>query len=315
MEDGQLGILHVRVIDVPGGIRYPLFLPTRHPQLRLHRMDAVSALKAILLGLVEGVTEFIPVSSTGHLIIAADWLGFGGKGTAGEATANAFLVFIQLGAILAVVWLYRVKFWDVARTLHIDANSRRLVLNLVIGTLPAVVVGLPTEDWIEERLFKPLPVSLALVAGGFGILLVERYFTRPMIAAVEHIPPRIALGVGCFQVLAIVFPGMSRSASTILGGLTLSLSRRAATEFSFFLAIPAMCGASAVKLFKVRNDLTVSDGPLFALGFVVAFVSALVVVRWLLVYVSRHSFMPFAWYRIAFGGVLLALYWNAGGFD
>ncbi len=188
------------------------------------------------------------------------------------------------------------------------------MLNLILGTIPAVLVGLPTEDWIEERLFKPLPVSLALVVGGVAILLIERLFKRPMIDTVEHIPPRIAFGVGCFQVLAILFPGMSRSASTILGGLTLSLSRKAATEFSFFLAIPAMCGASAVKLFKVRDDLTVSDGPLFAIGFVVAFVSALVVVRWLIVYVSRHSFTPFAWYRILFGGVLLALYWNAGGF-
>lgn len=277
-------------------------------------MDALSALKAVILGLVEGVTEFIPVSSTGHLIIAADWLDFGGKGSKNEVTANAFLVFIQLGAILAVVWLYRVKFWEVARTLPSSADSRRLVLNLILGTIPAVLIGLPTEDWIEERLFKPLPVSLALVVGGVAILVVERLFKQPMIDAVEHIPPRIAFGVGCFQVLAIVFPGMSRSASTILGGLTLSLSRRTATEFSFFLAIPAMCGASAVKLFKVRNDLTVSDGPLFAIGFAVAFVSALVVVRWLLVYVSRHSFTPFAWYRIVFGGALLALYWNAGGF-
>jgi undecaprenyl-diphosphatase len=281
-------------------------------------MDAISALKAVILGLVEGVTEFIPVSSTGHLIIAADWLNADtmfGVGDVGEKKAKVFDVFIQLGAILAVVWLYRVKFWNVARTLPRDANSRRLVWNLIIGTLPAVVVGLPTEDWIEDHLMEPLPVSLALVVGGFAILVVERLFKRPMIDAVEHIPPRIALGVGCFQVLAILFPGMSRSASTILGGLTLSLSRRAATEFSFFLAIPAMCGASAVKLFKVRNDLTVSDGPLFAIGFFVAFISALFVVKWLLVYVSRHSFTPFAWYRIVFGGVLLAVYWNAGAFE
>ncbi len=278
-------------------------------------MDIVSALKAAILGLVEGVTEFIPVSSTGHLIIAADWLNFGGKGSANEATANAFLVFIQLGAILAVVWLYRVKFWNVVRTLPSERKSRRLVLNLVIGTLPAVLVGLPTEDWIEAWLFKPLPVAAALVVGGIAILLVEGLFKTPMIDSVDDIPPRIAAGIGCFQVLAILFPGMSRSGSTILGGLTLALSRKAATEFSFFLAIPAMFGASAVKLFKVRNDLVASDVPLFAIGFVVAFVSALLVIRWLLVYVSRHSFAPFAWYRIVFGGVLLALYWNAGGFE
>jgi len=277
-------------------------------------MDFVSLCKAALLGLVEGVTEFIPVSSTGHLIIAADWLNFGGAGTANEKTANAFLVFIQLGAILAVVWLFRVKFWDVAKGLRTDPASRRLVVNLVIGTIPAVVVGLPTEDWIERYLFKPLPVAAALVVGGLAILAVERVFRTPRIDVVEQIPLRTALGVGCFQVLAILFPGMSRSGATILGGLSLGLSRRAATEFSFFLAIPAMCGASLVKLAGARNDLALDDVPLFAVGFFVSFASALVVIRWLLVYVSRHSFAPFAWYRIAFGAILLAIYWNAGGF-
>src|SRR5690606_8699644 len=171
---------------------------------------------------------------------------------------------------------------------------------------------LPTEDWIERHLFKPLPVAAALVAGGIAILIIERIWQRPTIAEVDHVPLGCAFGVGCFQVLAILFPGMSRSASTILGGLTLGLSRRAATEFSFFLAIPAMFGASLVKLIKVRNELTAGDTPLFAIGFVVAFVSALLVIRWLLVYVSQHSFAPFAWYRIAFGGALLVLYWNAG---
>lgn len=277
-------------------------------------MDSVSALKAAVLGLVEGVTEFIPVSSTGHLIIAAEWLSFEESPGLNEATSNAFLIFIQLGAILAVVWLYRLKFWDVARTLPSSSQSRRLVLNLVISTLPAVVIGLPTEDWIEERLMKPLPVAAALVVGGIAILIVERFFRRPSINDVDHIPMRHAFGVGCFQVLAILFPGMSRSASTILGGLSLGLSRKAATEFSFFMAIPAMCGASLVKLAKVRNDLTISDAPIFALGFLVAFASALVVIRWLLIYVSRHSFAPFAWYRILFGGILLALYWQASGF-
>lgn len=277
-------------------------------------MDALELLKAAALGLVEGATEFIPVSSTGHLIIAADWLNFGGAGTANEKTANAFLVFIQLGAILAVVWLFRVKFWDVAKGLRTDPAPRRLVVNLVIGTIPAVVVGLPTEDWIERHLFKPLPVAAALVVGGLAILAVERVFRTPRIDVVEQIPLRTALGVGCFQVLAILFPGMSRSGATILGGLSLGLSRRAATEFSFFLAIPAMCGASLVKLAGARNDLALDDVPLFAVGFLVSFVSALVVIRWLLVYVSRHSFAPFAWYRIAFGAILLAIYWNAGAF-
>ena len=278
-------------------------------------MEPATLLKAILLGLVEGITEFIPVSSTGHLIIVADWLDFGGPGSSDEHIANAFLVFIQLGAILAVVWLYRLKFWHVATTLQSDPRSRRLVLNLVIGTLPAVVIGLPTEDWIEQHLMKPLPVAAALVVGGIAILIVERLWQKPTVAEVDDVSLRHAFGVGCFQVLAILFPGMSRSASTILGGLSLGLSRKAATELSFFLAIPAMFGASLIKLIKVREVLVVSDAPLFAIGFVVAFVSSLVVIRWLLIYVSRHSFAPFAWYRIAFGGVLLALYWNAGAFD
>lgn len=277
-------------------------------------MEPVNILKAVLLGLVEGLTEFIPVSSTGHLIIAADWLGFGDDGRIDETTANAFLVFIQLGAILAVVWLFRKKFWDVALGVPTDPLARRLIANLVIGTLPAVVVGLPTEGWIEKHLFKPLPVAAALVVGGLAILLVERFFRQPTIDVVDQIPWKTALGVGCFQVLAILFPGMSRSASTILGGLALGLSRRAATEFSFFLAIPAMFGASLVKLAGARDGLAIADVPLFAVGFLVSFASALVVIRWLLVYVSRHSFAPFAWYRIAFGAILLAIYWNASGF-
>ena len=271
-------------------------------------MTLESLLKSALLGLVEGLTEFIPVSSTGHLIVVQDWLGFTGR------KENAFLIFIQLGAILAVVWMFRRKFWDVARNLPGDALSRRLVINLIVGTLPAVIVGLPTEDWIEARLFKPFPVAVALVAGGIAILLVERFCRRPTVDFVEQVSIGKALGVGCFQVLAILFPGFSRSGATILGGLALGLSRRAATEFSFFLAIPAMFGAALVKLVGAREDLSLADAPLFGVGFLVAFVSALVVIRWLLVYVSRNSFAPFAWYRIVFGMVLLAVYWNAGGF-
>jgi undecaprenyl-diphosphatase len=277
-------------------------------------MDLATFFKAVILGLVEGVTEFIPVSSTGHLIIVADWLGFDETPGLSDSTANAFLIVIQLGAILAVLWLYRRKFWEITRQLPSDSQSQRLVVNLIVGTIPAVVVGLPTEDWIETHLFKPLPVAAALVGGGLAILLVERFYARPTIAEVDYIPIRHALGVGCFQVLAILFPGTSRSGATILGGLTLGLSRRAATEFSFFLAIPAMFGASMVKLIKIRNDLAWADLPLFAIGFLVAFGAALVVIRWLLVYISRNSFAPFAWYRIAFGGLLLAWYGMAAGF-
>ena len=278
-------------------------------------MDLPSLLKAALLGVVEGVTEFVPVSSTGHLILASRWLGFrsafGPDTKVAEAKEAAFLVFIQLGAILAVVWLYRAKLLAVVAGLPREPKARRLAANLVLATLPAVIVGLPTDDWIEEHFFKPLPVAIALVGGGIAILLVERWCRRPRIGDVDDVPVRTAVGVGCFQVLAILFPGVSRAGATIMGGLTLGLSRTAATEFSFFLAIPAMVGASAVKLVKARDVLAPDDALPFAVGFVVAFLSALVVIRGLIAFVSRRSFAPFAWYRIVFGLILIALYWNA----
>jgi undecaprenyl-diphosphatase len=267
-------------------------------------MDVASLLKAALLGIVEGATEFIPVSSTGHLILVQDWLNFHGE------KENAFLVFIQLGAILAVLWLYREKFLYIARSWRDDPHARRLVVNLIIGTLPAVVIGLPTEDWIEERLFYPLPVAIALAAGGVAMLLIERKPRKPHIETVDEIPYSLALGVGMVQVLAILFPGLSRSGATIMGGLLLGLSRRATAEFSFFLAIPAMCGASAIKLFKVRDLITVNDLPTFAVGFFVSFVAALIAIRALLAFVSHNSFVPFAWYRIALGAVVIAWYWR-----
>jgi undecaprenyl-diphosphatase len=267
-------------------------------------MDVVLLLKAAILGIVEGVTEFIPVSSTGHLILAQDWLGFTGR------KENAFIIFIQLGAILAVVWLYRRKFIDVLLNLHRAPRARRLVLNLVIGTLPAVVIGLPTEKWIEARLFKPLPVALAFAIGGLAILWVERSRIRAEVGSVDDIPWKKALGVGFFQVLAVLFPGTSRSGATIIGGLVLGLSRTAATEFSFFMAIPAMLGATIIKLWKVRDLVTVADIPFFGVGFVVAFLSAVLVIRGLIAYVSHRSFTPFAWYRICFGALILVVYWN-----
>ena len=266
-------------------------------------MDLYLFLKAVILGLVEGATEFIPVSSTGHLILAQDWLGFEGK------KENAFIIFIQLGAILAVVWMYRQKIVDVLRTWR-TPKSRGLMINLVVATLPAVIIGVPTEDWIEAHLFKPFPVALALVVGGIAILLVERYFRKPTVESVDDIPLSKAIGVGMFQVLAMIWPGFSRSGATIMGGLGLGLSRTAATEFSFFMAIPAMLGASIIKMGDIMDVATTADIPLFATGFVVAFISALVVIRGLLAYVSRNDFKPFAWYRIAVGIVLIAWYWN-----
>lgn len=272
-------------------------------------MDPLYLVKAAIMGLVEGLTEFIPVSSTGHLIVVQNWLALAGR------KENAFAIFIQLGAILAVVWLYRQKLLSVALNWRRDPQARLLIVNLILGTLPAIAVGLPTSDWIEARLFKPFPVALAFALGGLAILLIERHARRPSVATVDDIPARKALGVGLYQVLAIVFPGVSRSGATIMGGLTLGLSRRAATEFSFFLAIPAMIGASIVKLAGVRHELAAADAPFFAVGFLVAFVSALFVVRALVRYVSHRSFVPFAWYRIAFGIALVVLYWNSrGGF-
>ncbi len=273
-------------------------------------MDPILLLKAAILGLVEGATEFIPVSSTGHLILVQSWLGL-----EGDPKWNAFIIFIQLGAILAIVWLYRAKFIDVVRGLRSEPSARRLTLNLVIATIPAVIVGLPTEKWIEEHLFKPFPVALALVLGGVAILLIERLCKHATVDDVDDIPVKKALGVGVVQVLAILFPGVSRSGATIMGGLTLGLSRKAATEFSFFLAIPAMLGASIVKMGDVADVMTGADVPIFAVGFVTAFVSALLVVRWLVGFVSRHTFTGFAWYRIVFGAILVVMYWNSrGGF-
>jgi undecaprenyl-diphosphatase len=271
-------------------------------------MDLFLLSKAVILGVVEGLTEFIPVSSTGHLILTQEWLGFAGR------KENAFVIFIQLGAILAVVWLYRMKFIGVLRNLYCDPAARSLVFNLIIGTLPAVVIGLPTEKWIEAHLFRPVPVALAFAIGVGAILLIERRYSNPDVKSVDRIPLKKALGVGLVQVLAIIFPGVSRSGATIMGGLALGLSRTAATEFSFFLAIPAMLGASIIKLYKVRDLLSTADLPFFTVGFFVSFLSALLVIRSLLTYVSRKSFVPFAWYRICFGILILILYWNRSAF-
>lgn len=261
---------------------------------------------AIILGLVEGITEFIPVSSTGHLIIVGDWLDFTGR------RAETFEIFIQLGAILAVVWLYRKLFIDLLTRWHRDLGTRRLLVNLVIAFLPAALVGLVAHDWIKRHLFNPVTVALALVAGGIVILVIERWKNTDGAdnadsTDVADISPVKALGIGLAQVLSL-FPGVSRSGATIMGGYSLGLSRRAATEFSFFLAVPVMVAATLFDLLDSMNHLTRYDAPLFTVGFLVAFVSALVVIKAFLGFVSRRSFAPFAWYRIVFGLVLLAWY-------
>lgn len=255
-------------------------------------------LKGAILGLVEGATEFIPVSSTGHLILVSSWLGLV------DERAKTFDIFIQLGAILAIVWLYRVRLVGSVVAARRDTASRRLFVSLFIAFLPAAIVGFLTHDWIKARLFNPTVVAVALVVGGILILLIERWSPQSRIGDVYEVPPRTALGIGLAQVLSLI-PGTSRSGATIMGGYSLGLTRTAATEFSFFLAIPVMLAATAYDLLKSWSVLAVTDVPMFMVGFIVSFVSALIVVKAFLSYVSRHSFRVFAWYRIAFGTVLL----------
>jgi undecaprenyl-diphosphatase len=272
-------------------------------------MDWTLLLKAAVMGLVEGATEFIPVSSTGHLIVAGDWLGFNTY-----TNHETFEVFIQLGAILAVLWLYRQKVFGVLAAAPSDPKARRLVWNLLIAFLPAAVVGFLARDFIKEVLFTPFVVAVALVVGGVAILLIERWHATRTVTteSVDDIRPPTALGVGLAQLASLV-PGVSRSGATIMGGLSLGLSRVAATEFSFFLAIPVMVAASGYDLWKSRELLGAADVPVFAVGFVVSFVSAMFVIRALIRFVSRNTFVPFAWYRIAFGLLLIVMYWGSRG--
>jgi undecaprenyl-diphosphatase len=258
--------------------------------------------KAAILGVVEGATEFVPVSSTGHLILVGDWLGFTGE------DAKAFEIFIQLGAILAIVWLYRERIGRVLRTATRDRMSQRLLVNLFIAFLPAAVVGLLTHRLIKEYLFSPVIVAASMFVGGIAILVIELLRPRPRVQSVDDVSPGVALGIGAAQVLSLV-PGTSRSGATIMGGYCLGLTRQAATEFSFFLAIPVMVAATGFDLAQSVGALTAADVQLFAVGFIVAFLTALVVVRAFVAFVARSSFVIFAWYRIAFGILFFA--WHA----
>jgi undecaprenyl-diphosphatase len=253
-----------------------------------------------ILGLVEGVTEFIPVSSTGHLILAGELLGRTAE------TWKTFEVVIQLGAILAVVWMYRSLFLSVAQGLGRTPASRKFTLNLLAGFLPAAVVGLAARDFIKAHLFQGNTVAWGLIIGAIGIFLVERLAPPPRIASAEDLPLRTAFGVGLAQVLAL-YPGISRSGATIMGAYALGCSRKAAAEFSFFLAVPVMFAATALDLYKSRDLLSTADLPVFAVGMVVAFASALVVLKAFLRFVSQRSFVPFAWYRLALGLLILLL--------
>lgn len=263
-------------------------------------MDLSIALQASLLGLLEGLTEFIPVSSTGHLLLAIDLIGFRGP------PGKVFEIAIQLGAILAVCWLYRERLFGSLLRLHDDPAAQRFYGNLFFGVVPALVVGVVAHKFIKEVLFSPWVVSVALVLGGIAILAIERLKPRPTVATVDDVRFRLALKIGLCQTVAMI-PGVSRSGATILGGILLGLDRRAATEFSFHLAVPTMAAATAYDILKNWNSLDGSGAAVIAIGFVAAFLAALVVVRAVIGFVARHGFVPFAWYRIAVGTAMLAI--------
>ena len=265
-------------------------------------MDLILLFKAFLLGMVEGATEFLPVSSTGHLIIAGDLLNFN------DDTGKVFEIVIQLGAILAVCWEYRARIGHTLCSMKTEAASRRLAFNLAIAFMPAAVLGLTFHHAIKQYLFSPITVAFALITGGFAILFIEKYAPAPDTFSVDDMDWKHALKVGFAQSLAL-FPGVSRAGATILGGVMFRLERKTATEFSFFLAIPIMFAATAFDVYKGRDLLHAADLDVFAVGFVVAFFSALLVVRGLLRYVAHHDFRVFAWYRIVFGTLVLGYFW------
>jgi undecaprenyl-diphosphatase len=266
-------------------------------------MDILLAIKAIIMGLVEGFTEFLPISSTGHLILAGSLLNFTGD------KVKVFEIAIQAGAIFAVMWEYRKRIGAVLAGLPNDPKQQKFALNLVIAFLPAAILGLLFSKKIKEHLFAPVPVALAFIVGGFVILWVEnRNKDRKEVARIDSVDDMTmldALKIGCAQAFALI-PGTSRSGATIIGGMLFGLSRKAATEFSFFLAIPTLLAATVYSVYKERALLSAADLPLFGIGGIAAFVSAFLCVRWLLRYISSHDFTVFAWYRIVFGIVVIA---------
>ena len=270
-------------------------------------VDLLLLAKAALMGIVEGLTEFLPISSTGHLILAGSLLGFQ------DAKAQVFEIAIQTGAILAVIWVYWQKISSTVAALPTQRSAQRFALNVFIAFLPAVVLGLLLGKAIKAHLFNAPVVATTFIVGGLIILWAERRQARaataPRILDVDQMGPGDALKVGLVQCLAMV-PGTSRSGATIIGGMLLGLSRKAATDFSFYLAIPTLIGAGVYSLYKERALLSVADVPLFAVGFVVSFIAAWLCVRWLLRFIATHSFTGFAWYRIAFGIIVLLTSWS-----
>lgn len=263
-------------------------------------MDFILLLKAAILGVVEGATEFLPISSTGHLILAGDLLNF-----MSHEKRNVFDIAIQLGAILAVVWEYRTRFVSTFAGIGRDPIANRLIINLAIAFMPLAILGLTFGDTIKTYLFKPVPVATAFIVGAFIILWAEKRQHTVTIDTVDDIRPLDALKLGFAQAIALI-PGMSRSGSTIIGGLFFGLSRKAAAEFSFFLAVPTLGAASVYSMYKDRALLNTEDIGIWVTGFIFAFFSAMIAVRALIRYVSHHDFTIFAWYRIAFGVIVLA---------
>ncbi|MBK1712883.1 undecaprenyl-diphosphate phosphatase [Rubrivivax gelatinosus] len=278
-------------------------------------MDLLLLAKAAIMGIVEGLTEFLPISSTGHLILAGSLLDFTGE------TAKVFEIAIQTGAMFAVVWEYRERLGSTVRGIGRDPVARRFALNVLIAFIPAVVLGLAFGKLVKEHLFHPVPVATAFIVGGFIILLVERRHRRAFgvrdlegtrrarVESVDDMTPADALKVGLVQCLALI-PGTSRSGSTIIGSMLFGFSRRCATEFSFYLGIPTLIGAGAYSVLKQRDALHWGDLPLFVVGSLFAFASALLCIRWLIRYVSSHDFTVFAWYRIVFGCLVLVTAWT-----
>lgn len=265
-------------------------------------MDITLLIKAAVMGVVEGLTEFLPISSTGHLILAGSLLGFD------DDKAKVFDIAIQTGAIFAVIAVYWEKIRSTLQTLPSDKEAQQFALNVLIAFIPAVVLGLLFGKAIKANLFTPVVVASTFILGGFIILWAERrQKNQPAVARIQTVEAmgwKDALKVGLVQCLAMV-PGTSRSGATIIGGMLLGLSRKAATDFSFYLAIPTLIGAGVYSLYKERALLSLADLPLFGVGLLFAFVSAWLCIRWLLRYIASHSFEPFAWYRIAFGIVVL----------
>ncbi len=266
-------------------------------------MELIILFKAFILGIVEGATEFLPISSTGHLIIAGDLLNFN------DEKGKVFEIVIQLGAIFAVCWEFRHRLLSTLNELSSEASAQIFVKNLAIAFMPAAVLGFMFLHQIKQYLFNPISVAIALIVGGFAILLIEKNAPKANTHRAEDVSTKQALQIGFAQTLALI-PGVSRSGATIMGGMIFGINRLAATEFSFFLSIPIMFAASALDMLKSWKLFSTSDIPMFTVGFITAFISALIVIKFLLRYVATHDFRAFAWYRIVFGVIVLVYFWK-----